>query len=372
MGRTPANVDARCEPRRYNHTPSEDGRTMTHRGTAVPTTTILRLDSEFHSLRREWNDLLARSSSDVPFLRHEYLATWWSSLGGGEWPRGELCLVASRDENGRLVGLAPLFRTESGPQAVLRWVGSGEVSDYLDLIVTPEALPVFVETALDVLQAEAWRSLELDNVLEGSATLPALEAAARRRGWSSTRERPKPSPLIRLERGWEGYLEGLGKKQRHELRRKTRRAEAYPERLEIRHVREAAGLESDVGRFLSLMAHDAAKAAFLTDAMREHFHRLARAAAEARWLDLVFLEFGGRAAAAYFNFDYRNRIWVYNSGLDPEFLTLSPGWVLMGAVIELAAREGKEAVDLLRGEEPYKVHLGGVPRYVEGLRVTRP
>jgi len=345
---------------------------MTQRGTSVPTTTILRQDTEFHSLREEWNDLLARSSSDVPFLRHEYQETWWSSLGGGEWPRGELCLVAGRDENGRLAGLVPLFRTESGPQAVLRWVGSGEISDYLDLIVTPGALPAFVEAALDVLQAEAWRSLELDNVLEESPTLPALEAAARRRGWSFTRVRLKPCPLIRLEDGWEGYLGGLGKKQRHELRRKMRRAEAHPAPLEIRHVRQAPGLELEVERFLTLMARDAAKAAFLTDAMRGHFHRLACAAAEGRWLDLVFLEFGGRAAAAYFNFDYRNRIWVYNSGLDPEFLTLSPGWVLMGSVIELAAREGKEAVDLLRGEEPYKVHLGGVPRYVERLRVTRP
>src|SRR3989304_2930068 len=119
MGRAPANVDARCEPRRYNHTPAEDGRSMTQRGTSVPTTTILRQDSEFHSLRPEWNDLLARSTSDVPFLRHEYLAAWWSSLGGGEWPRGELCLVAGRDENGRLAGLAPPFRTEAGPELPL-------------------------------------------------------------------------------------------------------------------------------------------------------------------------------------------------------------------------------------------------------------
>lgn len=345
---------------------------MSQGGTSWQTTTLLRLDSEFRSLHQEWNDLLARSISDIPFLRHEYMATWWSTLGGGEWPRGEFCLVAGRDESGRLVGLAPLFRTEPGPESVLRWVGSGEVSDYLDLIVTPEALPSFAEAAFDVLQAEAWRSLELDNVLEGSPSLPALEAAARRRGWSFTRERLTPCPLIRLEGGWEGYLAGLGKKQRHELRRKRRRAEAQPEQLEIRHVREAAGLEADVERFLSLMAREASKADFLTHAMREHFHRLASAAAGGRWLDLVFMEFGGRAAAAYFNFDYRNRIWVYNSGLDPDFLSLSPGWVLMGAVIEDAAREGKEAVDLLRGDEPYKVQLGGVSRHVERLRVTRP
>ena len=50
---------------------------------------------------------------------------------------------------------------------------------------------------------------------------------------------------------------------------------------------------------------------------------------------------------------------------------MSPGWVLIGAVIEQAAQEGKEAVDFLRGEEGYKTHLGGVPRYVERLTMAR-
>src|SRR4030065_131143 len=68
----------------------EGGRRMIQKGTSMPTTMILRQDSEFHSLRPEWNDLLASSTSDVPFLRHAYLETWWASLGGGEWPGGEL------------------------------------------------------------------------------------------------------------------------------------------------------------------------------------------------------------------------------------------------------------------------------------------
>jgi CelD/BcsL family acetyltransferase involved in cellulose biosynthesis len=151
-----------------------------------------------------------------------------------------------------------------------------------------------------------------------------------------------------------------------------RRAEARPGGVNIRHVRQTEGLEADVDRFLSLMAHDRAKAAFLTPPMREHFHRVAAAAAEGGYLDLVFLEAEGRAAAGYFDFDYGNRIWVYNSGIDPAYLSLSPGWVLIGAVIEQAAQEGKEAVDFLRGEEGYKTHLGGGPRYVERLTITRP
>jgi len=332
---------------------------------------MIRSEQEFLRLRREWNDLLAGSVSDVPFLRHEYLSAWWATLGGGEWPQGELCVTVARDESGRLAGAAPLFRADPGPESVLRWVGSREVSDYLDLVVRPAQLSAFVEAAVQALEGEAWTALQLDNLLDDSPSIPAMEAAARKRGWSVTRERTKPCPLIRLEAGWDAYLAGLDKKHRHELRRKMRRAEAHPGGLQVRHVRRGAGLAEDLDRFLSLMAHDRAKAAFLTPPMREHFRRVAEEASEGGYLDLVFLDVGGQAAAGYFNFDYRDRIWVYNSGLDPGFHSLSPGWVLIGAVIEQAAADGKEAVDFLRGEEIYKTQLGGVPRHVERLTITR-
>jgi CelD/BcsL family acetyltransferase involved in cellulose biosynthesis len=335
-------------------------------------TQIVRTEADFLLLKDPWNDLLHRSIMDVPFLRHEYLSTWWSTLGGGEWPSGELCLVQARDEADRMLGVAPLFRAGAGRQAVLRWVGSREVTDFLDVIVAPEHLSGFVEAAFDELDGEPWQAIELDNMLESSPALPHLESAARRRGWETHRERQKPCPLVRIDGGWEAYLAVLDKKQRHELRRKMRRAHAYPGGAEVRYVRSAPGLEAEVETFLSLMARDPAKAAFLTPAMRRHFHGVARQAADAGWLELAFLELAGKAAAAYFNFDYRNRIWVYNSGLDPDFLWLSPGWALIGDVIEGASARGREAVDFLRGEETYKLQLGGVVRHVETLRITRP
>jgi len=334
-------------------------------------TTIIRSEQDFLRLRREWNDLLAGSIDDVPFLRHEYLAAWWGTLGGGEWPSGDLLVTVARDESGRLVGAAPLFRTGTSEPTTLRWVGSHEVSDYLDVLAAPEHLPAFVDSWLEALDRESWTAVELDNLLEDSPSIPVLEAASKERGWSLQRERTKPCPLVQLDGGWEGYLSRLDKKQRHELRRKMRRAEGRPGGVRIRHVRQMDGLEPDVDRFLSLMALDRAKAAFLTPSMRDHFHRVATAAAQGGYLDLVFLEVEGQAAAGYLNFDYRHRIWVYNSGLDPAYLPMSPGWVLIGAVIEQAAQEGKEAVDFLRGEEGYKTHLGGVPRYVERLTMAR-
>jgi CelD/BcsL family acetyltransferase involved in cellulose biosynthesis len=333
---------------------------------------IVRDQAALARMAAEWNDLLAGAVSDVPFLRHEYVSTWWSSLGGGEWPEGELCLVVERGPEGRLSGIAPLFRTRaSAGSSTLHLIGSREISDYLDVIVAPDEHAPFVEACLSRLETEAWDNLELDNVLEGSPTLTVMEAAARRRGWATRRSRGKPCPLVDLEGGWEGYLARLDKKQRHELRRKMRRAEEHPSKIDVQHIRATDRPETEIEDFLQLMATDPGKAAFLTGPMRQHFHELARVGFEHGWLELSLLLIDGQPAAGYLDFVYRNRLWIYNSGFEPSFLALSPGWVLLGYVIQAAAESGVEAVDFLRGEEDYKTRLGGSPRYVERLEVRR-
>ena len=97
---------------------------------------IINTLAGFEALSEEWNDLLACcSASHVPFLRHEYLFGWWQTLGGGEWPNGELMIVTARQDDDRLAGIAPLFITK-GPdeKEKIMLLGSIEISDYLDLI----------------------------------------------------------------------------------------------------------------------------------------------------------------------------------------------------------------------------------------------
>ena len=60
----------------------------------------------FTSLEKEWNAIHKDSASAVPFLRHEYLLAWWQTLGGGEWPQGELYIVTARHNDGALAGIA--------------------------------------------------------------------------------------------------------------------------------------------------------------------------------------------------------------------------------------------------------------------------
>ncbi len=337
--------------------------------------TIHRTAEAFDSLAGEWNGLLARSITDVPFLRVEYLRAWWSTRGGGEWPSGDLWLVSGHDGSGALAGLAPLFvaPTREGRRGLML-LGSVEISDYLDLIVRRDRLDEFAGQLLDGLDRHGpagWEVIDLFNLPESSPSLVALELAARARGWKAVRQRLQPCPVIRLPSDWEAYLASLDRKQRHELRRKMRRSESHPTPVNWRIIGPQEDLHSAIDTFLGLMALDPHKAGFLTEAMRAQFHASLSAAQANGWLQLALLSVGESPAAGYLNFDYGGRVWVYNSGLDPGYLDLSPGWVLLGHLIRWAIENGRSEFDFLRGEEDYKFRLGGVARHVERLTLIR-
>ncbi len=149
---------------------------------------VLRSLEDINALENPWNALLEQSASHVPFLRHEYIRTWWETLGGGEWAHGDLFVVLGYEDDGRLAGIAPLFFTENlEGEPALMLVGSIEISDYLDLIVSPANLNAFAKALFDFLagpQAPGWRVLDFYNIVETSPTLAALqqEAAAARLG----------------------------------------------------------------------------------------------------------------------------------------------------------------------------------------------
>jgi CelD/BcsL family acetyltransferase involved in cellulose biosynthesis len=330
--------------------------------------------SDLAPLASDWNALLAESITDVPFLRYEYLSTWWETRGGGEWPESELAVVTAR-QNGRLAGIAPLFfaPNRDGDPALLL-LGSIEISDYLDLIVRPADLPDFLPGLLDFIAQPGpltWRALDWHNLPESSPTLPLLKTEAGKRDWTFTQEQTYHAPTIPLAGDFETYLVGIDKKQRHEIRRKMRRAEASGRNVRWYIVEDSSTLEAEVDAFLTLMAGDPEKAAFLTPPMREQIHLSCQAAFENGWLQLAFLEADGQKAAGYLNFDYLNHIWVYNSGLDRRFTDLSAGWVLLGYLLQWANENKRLEFDFMRGNEDYKYRFGAVDKFVVRARIGR-
>lgn len=322
-----------------------------------------------------WNALLSESAANAPFLRYEYLSTWWQTRGGGEWPQDAALSLLTAQVDGRLAGIAPLFHAANRDgQPALLFLGSIEISDYLDVIARPEDLHPFIAglfSHLDAHAAHPWAALDWYNLAEDSPSLPVLRAEAEKRGWTFTQEIYQPTPSIPLPGDFEQYLAGIDKKQRHEIRRKMRRAEESGRNVRWYIVRDEAALDAELDAFLCLMAQDPAKDAFLTGIMRSQMKQSVHAAFCAGWLQLAFLEVDGEKACGYLNFDYGNRIWVYNSGLDRRFLDLSVGWVLLGYLLQWANEHKRSEFDFMRGGEDYKYKFGGLNRHVLRVKITR-
>jgi len=313
-----------------------------------------------------WNALVEQSIADTPFSRHEYLSEWWTTLGGGEWKSADLVLVTAT-ENDQLIGIAPLFIAEYDGRAALMLVGSIEISDYLDLIVREQDLPRFLTGLLDFLGSGLtgnWSAIDWYNLPESSPTLTALKEDSARRGWTYHEEIYRPTPRIPLTNSFEEYLSRIDKKQRHEIRRKMRRAAESELNVRFIVIDKSADIEQEINAFFELMVQDPSKANFLHPLMREQMTVTIRAAFKNCYLWLAFLEVNGTKVAASLNFDYKNKLWGYNSGVSREHMELSPGWVLLAQVIQWCCENGRYEFDFMRGDEEYKYRFGGVNRFV--------
>ena len=335
--------------------------------------TVYTQRSGFDALRPEWNALLQRSRFNSVFLAWEWQTTWWDCLG-----TDELFLVAFRDPADELIGIAPLFcrRNENEEGCHLHVVGCAEVADYLDLIIAAGREQEVYSAFLDFLtgpDAPDWKRLLLCNLYETSDTYRLFPILARDAGLNVGVKQEDVAPYIVLPDSFDAYLAGLNKKQRHEIRRKRKKLAREVESWRWFQVRGGDDLDVWVDEFLRLhRLASAEKEAFMTEEMAVFFHRIAHTAADQGWLALAFIEVNGQLAATVFNFDYDDRIWVYNSGYDPTaYKHLSPGIVLNSYLIEDAIETGHKIFDFLQGDEIYKYRFGAVDAKVMEVEVTR-
>ena len=318
----------------------------------------------FAALEAEWNALLQRARYNTIFLTHEWLSTWWNYIGEGElW-----ILAMRRPATGELAGIVPLYLTtpQTGERAGLRTlflVGCIEVSDYLDVIAAKEWETAVYRTLLRWLHSDAvpaWDAVDLCNLPQDSRTYQDLPDLAAEFDVDANVMREDVAPQFELPTRYETYLSDLvDKKQRHEIRRKQRRAEREA-RVDYILVQPGDNLDAEMDDFIALQqASRSDKAEFMTPEMRRFFHAMARRMMEKGWLRLSFLSIDGEKAAALLAFEYNRRYLLYNSGYDPEaHAQLSPGWVQLAYAIQYAIAVGCQVFDFMQGDEEYKYRFG--------------
>lgn len=320
-------------------------------------TTLYTDPTAFDTLADEWRDLMRRAVNAPIFMTPDFQKIWWDYLG-----HGQLCLVAVRDDSGQqLLGLAPLFVDNEQ----LSFVGCVDVSDYLDFLVDRERCPEVYKILVDFIMADLpanWQSAYFCSLPYHSPTQKVAVQLIQARGWTAEVQEEEVCPVITLAASWEAYLSGLSKKQRHEIRRKLRRAEnAAQTRWHV--IDDAESLSDDIlDIFIDLHQKSTPdKEEFWHDDMEKFFRALSKRMAELGWLKLYLVEIDGQVASALLCFDYNNELLVYNSGFDPgQFGYLSPGNIIVSYSIQHAIELGRSRYDFLRGDEVYKFRFGAL------------
>lgn len=263
-------------------------------------------------------------------------------------------------------GIAALARDADG---TLRFAG-GELTDEQD-VVAPAGHERTVATSVGAwIAREAPRQVRLEFVPEDVPTLEIVAAALSENDYRVDRSRLITSPRLALPGDFETYVQGLGKKERHELRRKIRRLESATQAT-FRWASEGER-GATLDRFFALhRLSRGEKADFMTPDVERFFRDIADALAPLGRLRLGVLRAHDEDAAVLFAFAYRGTLALYNAAYDPALASLSIGIVSHAWAIREAIGERFDTYDLLRGDEPYKYDLGATDRWLGRLEATR-
>ncbi len=181
-----------------------------------------------------------------------------------------------------------------------------------------------------------------------------IAAALEEAGVSHVVANHETTAVLSLPDTYEEWLGSLGKKQRHEVRRKRRKFEAEFGETEIEHHKGDA-LEV----FCTMHRLSAGeKGRFMTAPMQSYFSELLQSADAS----IHLLVCDGVPRAAAFGFETGDGYYYYNSAYDPAAAMASPGVVLFSSMIETEIDRGATVFDFLKGDEQYKFHHGAEAR----------
>ncbi len=282
---------------------------------------------------------------------------WWNAYG--DTAHDQTLVVVDEAAPDEIVGIAPLMhrhelepgdvaarttlRHQVGPvlrpvsaSATAVFFGASYHADYATILAAPADLPAVchaVATALADEDPSRWDVIDLRRLRAGDPATDALVAAfewvAPHGGWLVTREQEEVCPVLTLAPGmdFEGYLGTLDKKERHEIRRKIRRAEAVgPVAL-----RKSEAPFADLEAFIDLHQKRWGEDGLFPDteggaASRRFFAELFESCAPTGIVELDFLTVGGRRIAAGVILDDGHTVYYYNAGVEPDARELSPEW----------------------------------------------
>ena len=264
--------------------------------------------------------------------------------------------------------------------------GASYHADYATILAAPADLPFVAAAVVESLTrppdlehgSQEWDAVDLRRLRLTDPVLPALEMLLQGAdpSWDVSREQEDVCPVITAPSGdWDEYLATLDKKDRHEIRRKIRRAAVIGDlRIDI-----SAPTAETIDMFIDLHTRRFGEDGLFPsgpggDRSRRFIHRLAeleRDYPDGGQLHVGIVHCGPRLVWSMLAFDDGETCFLYNAGMDPASSDVSPGITGTAMYFQDRLAAGRRRFDFLRGDEPYKYEWGAKDEPIERLLVLR-
>ena len=300
-----------------------------------------------------------------PCRSPEWQMAWWRNFGGDS----KLQVVVANDDRGDIRCIAPLHIETSGMRNRICFLGSGHAcTDYQSIFTSARQATQStqcVAAAIDELvrRQKPWPGiqLELEGVIDGAPW--HVEFCSMMQGFGYIiRQRPLGSSyVIDLPVSMECYLNLLSKAFRRKPK-KMLSLLAAGERT-FHHSSDPKVMRSMLLVLESLHQRRQTamgkKGSFAKPEFGRFLSDLITGLSPLNQVEIQWCCHDGDVVAIQFVLKDKERFSMYVSGVDPDYLHLEPGHLLVTASIENAISRGISFFDFMRGDEPYKKMWGG-------------
>ena len=321
---------------------------------------VLETWSQVVEIQEEWNTVLQRSSANSLFLTWEWLSAW-AQAGGARCRTFVICV---RDEDGKLVGIAPLYLTTLRLGGLLSYrtlrimasVATG--AEYPDVIALPEVEADVIQVIAETLKRSRnrWDCLWLPNIATWTGAEERWLKVCRAADFLF-HSRAHDFGAFTLPPNMESYVRSLSSNKRQQLRGELKRIKGRPT-VTVKKCESIEQIPQFLDRLFELhyrrwQTRGEEGSFRRKPELAEFYKHFVPQAQAKRWLWLFALEDVGEIKAVQLGYVYNRVFYQIQEGFDPEYEN-GAGNVLRAHVIEACIAEGVETYDFLGGMTEHK------------------
>jgi len=332
---------------------------------SIPPLTIETVNTKdgVSRLQKVWDDL--SRASDIPnvFTTFDWFEAWNKRLEKAKRSGKRRPNILVLKVNDAVVGISPLIRLTSFrmgiPARQLRFVG--HAWDYNDLVLGnghADRIDAVVEHL--ARSQKEWDLIDLRDLRDTGNSIDLITSAlARAELPYRLLPEEERSPYMPIDGPWSEILSRRSASTRHTFRNRQSRLDRMSvEGLRVRIINNPQDEPGLMERMVLVEAHKHVggelSPPFLgvySDVFESLFDRLGPKG----WISVAVMELGERLLGWHLLFRCGEKLWGYLTAYDYAFSHLSPGTMLVPAIIDYGFSHGFTEYDFLNGEESYKM-----------------